>query len=51
MLSSNYLQHEVADGNMVTSSGAVEVDTGKFTGRSPKDKYFVQQEPSASNVS
>lgn len=43
-------QHEVADGNVVTSSGAVEVDTGKFTGRSPKDKYFVQQEPSASNL-
>ncbi len=24
-----------------TQSGALNVDTGKFTGRSPKDKYFV----------
>ncbi|MBN7796402.1 phosphoenolpyruvate carboxykinase (ATP) [Parahaliea mediterranea] len=26
----------------VTNSGAVAVDTGIFTGRSPKDKYFVK---------
>ncbi|MFT5084999.1 MAG: phosphoenolpyruvate carboxykinase (ATP), partial [Lentisphaeria bacterium] len=25
----------------VTESGAVNVDTGKYTGRSPKDKYIV----------
>jgi len=25
----------------LTTSGAVAVDTGEFTGRSPKDKYFV----------
>ncbi len=29
-----------------TSLGAVAVDTGIFTGRSPKDKYFVKQPPS-----
>ena len=29
-----------------TSLGAVAVDTGIFTGRSPKDKYFVKQDPS-----
>ncbi|MCK9505231.1 MAG: phosphoenolpyruvate carboxykinase (ATP) [Porticoccaceae bacterium] len=28
----------------VTSSGAVAVDTGIFTGRSPKDKYFVKDD-------
>ena len=28
----------------VTSSGAVTVDTGIFTGRSPKDKYFVKDD-------
>ena len=27
---------------IVTESGAVAVDTGIFTGRSPKDKYFVK---------
>lgn len=31
---------------VVTDTGAVAVDTGKFTGRSPKDKYFVH-EPAA----
>jgi phosphoenolpyruvate carboxykinase (ATP) len=30
----------------LTSSGATTVDTGIFTGRSPKDKYFVDQAPS-----
>ncbi len=28
----------------VTNSGAVAVDTGIFTGRSPKDKYFVKDD-------
>jgi len=28
----------------LTSSGAVAVDTGAFTGRSPKDKYIVKDE-------
>ncbi len=30
----------------LTKSGATTVDTGIFTGRSPKDKYFVKQSPS-----
>ena len=34
----------------VTSSGAVAVDTGIFTGRSPKDKYIVREETSQDNV-
>ncbi|MDN4569131.1 phosphoenolpyruvate carboxykinase (ATP) [Enterobacter hormaechei] len=42
------LEHETAHSNqgfekgIVTSSGAVAVDTGVFTGRSPRDKYFVR---------
>lgn len=32
------------DVGRVTASGAVTVDTGVFTGRSPKDKYFVRDE-------
>ncbi len=29
---------------VVTTSGTVAVDTGRFTGRSPKDKYIVKDE-------
>jgi len=34
----------------MTTLGATTVDTGIFTGRSPKDKYIVRQEPSQGNV-
>ena len=34
----------------VTESGAVAVDTGIFTGRSPKDKYIVFEDESKGNV-
>ena len=41
------LEHEVANNEgVVASNGAFCCDTGKFTGRSPKDKYFVEQSPS-----
>ena len=41
------IKHELDNGECsMTSSGATAVDTGVFTGRSPKDKYFVNQEPS-----
>lgn len=43
-------QHEVDEKEVVTSNGTVTVDTGKFTGRSPKDKYFVDQKPSNDNI-
>lgn len=33
-----------------TNLGAVNVDTGKFTGRSPKDRYIVQREPSSKHI-
>ena len=35
----------------LSSTGAAMCDTGIFTGRSPKDKYFVNQEPSNNNIS
>ncbi|NLE64738.1 MAG: phosphoenolpyruvate carboxykinase (ATP) [Elusimicrobia bacterium] len=35
---------------VVASSGAVAVDTGKFTGRSPKDKYVVNEETSRDKI-
>lgn len=34
----------------VTNFGAVTVDTGIYTGRSPKDKYIVQEETSEKNI-
>ncbi|MFV0481560.1 MAG: phosphoenolpyruvate carboxykinase (ATP) [Campylobacteraceae bacterium] len=40
-------KHEVANKEgTVTANGTFAVDTGIFTGRSPKDKYFVKQDPS-----
>src|SRR5690606_16260583 len=35
---------------VVTNTGAVAVDTGRFTGRSPKDKYFLVEETSKDNI-
>jgi phosphoenolpyruvate carboxykinase (ATP) len=34
----------------VTESGAVAVDTGIFTGRSPKDKYIVREDQNEKNI-
>ncbi|MDP2423910.1 MAG: phosphoenolpyruvate carboxykinase (ATP) [Bacteroidales bacterium] len=35
---------------IVTNTGAVSVDTGKFTGRSPKDKFIVMDDVSKDTV-
>lgn len=44
-------EHELHnDEGRVSLNGTMMVDTGKFTGRSPKDKYFVQQLPSSANI-
>jgi len=34
----------------ITDLGAATCDTGVFTGRSPKDKYFVDRAPSNENI-
>ncbi|MFC1482813.1 phosphoenolpyruvate carboxykinase (ATP) [Candidatus Margulisiibacteriota bacterium] len=38
------------DKGTLTEFGAVAVDTGKFTGRSPKDKYIVKEPETQGNV-
>ena len=35
---------------ILTNSGAVAVDTGIFTGRSPKDKYIVRDDTTRDTV-
>ncbi len=43
--------HEVNSGECkISSSGTAMCDTGIFTGRSPKDKYFVDQAPSNEHI-
>ncbi len=45
------IAHEINKGEAkLSTSGATMCDTGIFTGRSPKDKYFVDQEPSNKNI-
>ncbi len=34
------------EGAKISSTGALMIDTGIFTGRSPRDKFFVNQDPS-----
>ena len=41
------IEHELQKNECaLASNGATAVDTGIFTGRSPKDKYFVDRDPS-----
>jgi len=39
------------EGAAIASSGALMIDTGIFTGRSPKDKYFAYSDPSSKYIS
>ncbi len=44
-------EHSLRNGQAKkTSTGAIAVDTGEFTGRSPKDKFIVKDEITASQV-
>lgn len=47
---SEIFRHEMEEGEMVASNNVVAINTGKYTGRSPKDKYIVKQEPSQNNI-
>ena len=35
---------------VLSSTGAAIVDTGKYTGRSPQDKYIVDEDSSSDNI-
>ena len=41
---------ELNETGNLTNLNTISVNTGIFTGRSPKDKYFVNQEPSNKNI-
>ncbi len=41
---------EGLESGTLTNTGAINVDTGKFTGRSPKDKFIVMDETSKDTV-
>jgi len=44
-------EHAVRNGEAeLTKDGAIRVLTGQYTGRSPKDKYFVKQSPSEEKI-
>jgi len=43
-------KNEGFEKGVLTTTGAVSVDTGIFTGRSPKDKFFVKDEITENNM-
>jgi phosphoenolpyruvate carboxykinase (ATP) len=48
---SELYEHALRNGEAeLTRDGALRVLTGQYTGRSPKDKFFVQQAPSANHI-
>jgi phosphoenolpyruvate carboxykinase (ATP) len=44
-------QHEIAQQDvLLLPNQAISMLTGKYTGRSPKDKYIVKQSPSDNDI-
>ena len=49
--SDNLQEHILKNGEgILADNSALMVDTGKYTGRSPKDKYFVDEKSSSDNL-
>jgi phosphoenolpyruvate carboxykinase (ATP) len=44
------VEHAVRDGDKLASNGALVAYTGKYTGRTPKDKHTVREPSSEANV-
>ena len=48
---SELYEHAIRNGEAeLTKDGAIRVLTGQYTGRSPNDKYFVEQSPSEEKI-
>lgn len=48
---SELYEHALRNGEAeLTNKGAIRVLTGQYTGRSPKDKFFVEQSPSQEKI-
>ena len=48
---SELIEHAIRNGEAeLTNKGAIRVLTGQYTGRSPKDKFFVEQAPSKDKI-
>jgi phosphoenolpyruvate carboxykinase (ATP) len=45
-------EHAIRNGEgLLAASGPIVVNTGQYTGRSPKDKFITQEQPSADKIS
>jgi phosphoenolpyruvate carboxykinase (ATP) len=45
------IEHAIRRGEAkLSNTGALVAETGKYTGRSPKDRFFVRQSPSAEKI-
>lgn len=48
---SELYEHAIQNGEAeLTDKGAIRILTGQYTGRSPKDKFFVEQSPSSEQI-
>jgi len=48
---SELYEHIVRNGEgVITKDGAIRILTGQYTGRSPKDKFFVEEDESKENI-
>jgi phosphoenolpyruvate carboxykinase (ATP) len=47
---SELIEHALQDGDKLAANGALVAYTGKYTGRTPKDKYVVKEPSSEANI-
>ena len=44
------VEDTILQGELLTDTGALAIDTGEFTGRSPKDRFIVEDELTKDSV-